>query len=302
MHSLAPYMVRVYNPRAGGKPEDRYCKLNKVGQSDVFYILQSFIESKLDTFHVLEDSKQVYKFSNFSFEKRNRVACGWFQLGHYGVKTDIINVNTGEVDFEKTTENAEIINHFLYFYLPEDYNEGVALLHMFRGNGIKTVFYEMFKEHFQSATGFNLQMHPLAYDKAFKKWEKASAKEIRLIKFSGLTDIADKVSKLGHDEQILTLKPPKRGALGVLKDYFNKDSEQAKAIELLAPLCERVKTVVELNGRKRTFSIGNNPSNPICEIDAPDDLRTRDGNPIYSAIKKWCEEVVKEFSDALYKS
>jgi len=302
MHSLAPYLIRCFNPGLHGRPEDKYAALDKVGNHDTFELLSNFIKSKKEEFHVIDKSKQVYRFDSFNYDATNRVLYGWFQLGSFGIKSDIINVNTGKVDYKKTQENAEIINHFIYFSIPRGYNEGVALLHMFRGNGIKTVFYDLFREYFNTITKFNLQMNPLSYDKALSEWENANAKEIRLIKFSALGDLADSIKKLGHDEQMLTLKPPRKGTLGKLKDYMNKDSEQSKAIEFLTPMCSKIKTVVELNGRKRTFSIGYNASNAICEIEAPEDLELEFGNPKYDAIKSWCSDISKEFSNSLYKS
>ncbi len=302
MHSLAPYLIRCFNPGLPGKPEDKYAALDKVGSHDTFELLTSFIKSKKNDFHVLDKTKQVYRFDRFSYDSDNRILYGWFQLGSFGIKSDIINVKTGKVDYEKTQENAEIINHFVYFSIPRGYNEGVALLHMFRGNGIKTVFYDLFREYFNTVTKFNLQMNPLSYDKALAEWENANAKEIRLIKFSALEDLADNIKKLGHNEQTLTLKPPRKGTLGKLKDYMDKDSEQFKAIEFLTPMCSKVKTVVELNGRKRTFSIGYNASNSICEIEAPENLELEFGNPKFEAIKSWCSDISKEFSKSLYNS
>lgn len=300
MHSLAPYLIRSFNPGLPGKPEDKYARLDRLGSHDAYKILKDFIKSKKSNFHLVDGSKQVYRFHGFQFSDSERIVRGWMQLGSYGYKSQIINVKTGNVDYNKTQENAEIINHFVYFSIPKGRNEGVALLHLFRGGGVKTIFHDMFKKYFNSVTGFNIQMNPLSYDKAFAEWENANAKEIRLMKFEGLKDVEDKLKKLGHDEKVLTLKSPRKSSLGKLKDYFDKKSEQSKAIEFLIPLCAQVKTVVELNGRKRTFSIGRNVSNSICEIDAPDDIETIGGNPTPKAMIEWCEEVADEFSQSLY--
>lgn len=300
MHSLAPYSIRCFNPISKGKPDQNYLALDKVGSFDTFDLLKKFINSKTSDLHILESSKQVYRFENFNFDLEKREIHGWFQLGHYGSKSDIVNVKTGNIDYEKTQENAEIINHFIHFSLPLGKNEGVVLLHMFRGNGIKTVFYDLFREFFLKTTTFNLQMNPLSYDKALSEWENANVKEIRLIKFVALSDIADKIKMLGHDEQILTLKAPRKGILGKFKDYLNSNSDQYEVVEFLSPLCSKVKTVVELNGRKRIFSVGINATNAICEIEAPEDLELEFGNPKYNSILQWCSEISNEFIDSLY--
>jgi hypothetical protein len=300
MHSLSPYLIRCFNPQLSGKNEDKYSVLDKVGQYDTFSLLKNYIESKSEDFSIVEETKQVFRFHQMLIDSDKRIVCGWFQTGHYGIKTDIINISTGKVDFEKAQNNAEIINHFIYFFLPQSFNEGIALLHGLRGNKIKTLFHRLFKEYFKDITKLNFQMNPLSYDKAFKEWQDSNAKEIRLIRFEGFSDIADQIKMLGHEEVEVKLKPPKKSTLGKLKDYFDKDSDQAKAIEVLSPICAQIKTVVELNGKKRTFIVGHSATNSICEIEAPEDLELSHGNPEYNAIKKWCEEISEEFSETMY--
>src|SRR5690606_22671267 len=99
-----------------------------------------------------------------------RIAYGWLELGSYGIRSDIIDVNTGKVDFRKAQNNAEIIRHFSYFFIPVGFNEGLALLHSFRGNGVKTVFLDQFGQYFSTKTQLNLQMNPLSYEKALEQW------------------------------------------------------------------------------------------------------------------------------------
>lgn len=300
MHSLSPYLMRCFNPQLPGKTEDKYAILDKVGQFDTYALLKTYIQSKSDKFYLIEESKQVFRFDSMKFDSDKRLIYGWFQAGHYGTKTDIINISTGDVDFQKAQDNAEIINHFVYFFLPKGFNEGISLLHAYRGNGIKTLFFDLFNKYFSQMTTLTFQMNALSYDKAFNEWMDGNAKEIRLTKFTGLNDLTDQIKKLGHNELELKVLAPRKGSLGKLKDYFNQGSDQAKTVEILNPLCAQVKTLVELSGRKRTFTVGHSPSNTICEIEAPEDLELVDGNPAFDAIKEWCAEVTAEFSNTMY--
>lgn len=300
MHSLSPYLLRCFNSDLPGKPEDRYSVLDKIGQSDAFQLLETYIKSKSQNFVDIEDTKQVFKFSQFKFLAKNRVAYGWLESGSYGIKSDIIDVKTGQVDFEKAQNNAEIIKHFVYFFMPRGFNEAIALLHAYRGSGVKTLFYEQFGPYFNSKTKKHLQMNPLSYDKAFDHWVDGQAKEMRLTKFKGYSDIADQIKGLGHEEQELRLKPPRKGSLGKLKDYFDPSSEQAKAVEVLTPLCAQVKTVIELDGKKRVFRVGSSADHAVCDIEAPDTLSMDGGNPTFDGMAQWCAEIAKEFSEKLY--
>lgn len=298
MDSLSPYMLRCFNPSS--EKENKYFPLDKVGSFDTYHLMKDFIREKKDGHHVIEDSKQVYRFERMHFNDSKRIIYGWFQHGTFGRKSDILNIDSGKVDFEKTQKNAEILNHFIYFSIPNDVDEAVMLLHVCRGIGIKTVFYNLFREFFLEKTKRVIQMNSLSYEKAMSEWANATAKEIRLVKFNGFNDKADAISCLGHNEETLILKPKRRKNFGLFKDLLNKDSESYKAVESLQSSCETVKTVLDLNGRKRVFSVGSNATNAICEIDAPEDLKHIDGNPEYNAMKTWCSEIEKEFSDALY--
>lgn len=300
MHSVSPYSLRCFDASVNGSIEDKYVLLNNIKGHDAFSIIQDFIDEKSQNFTVLEDSKQVYKFHNFTFNPATREIHGWFEVGTFGIKTNIINVQTGNIDYTKIQNNAEIIQHFIHFKLPTGVNEGITLLHSYRNNGIKTLFYEQFGEFFRARTQLTLQMNPLSYQRGLDEWNEAVTKELRLIKFNGLEDKADQLSGLGHEEQILIMKPARNKNLGRLLDYFTPNSEQSNIVELLEDECSTISTVVELNGKRRTFRVGHNAINSICVIDLDDNVGLVDGNPEIVSMFEWCQQITREFTDQMY--
>lgn len=300
MHSLSPYLLRCFNNNLPGKMEDRYSILDQIGQFDAYELLEKYLKLNSKGYLVIEESKQVFRFSQLIFSAQTRTAYGWLESGSYGIKSDIIDVKTGMVDFNKAQDNAEIIKHFVYFFMPRGCNEAIALLHAYRGVGIKTLFSQQFDPYFNGLTNLHLQMKPLSYDKAFDHWLDGQAKEIRLIKFDGFSDLADQIKGLGHEEQELRLKPPRKGALGKLKHFFDPKSEQAKAVEIFTPLCAQVKAVVELDGKTRVFRVGISDDHTVCDIEAPDTLPMDGGNPTFDGMVMWCHEIANEFSEKLY--
>ncbi|MCG8612278.1 MAG: hypothetical protein MI864_17285, partial [Pseudomonadales bacterium] len=140
MHSMSPYVIRCFNPAIeSNKREDKYCVLNKIGQNDLFNILKAFVSSKSENYQIVEHSQQVYKFSDVVYDEKNRHIWGWFQVGTYGIKTDIINIESGDVDFEKAQNNAEILKHYFHIYIPVGFNESICMMHSYRGHGVKTL-------------------------------------------------------------------------------------------------------------------------------------------------------------------
>ncbi len=143
-------------------------------------------------------------------------------------------------------------------------------------------------------------MNPLAYDNAVNAWLDATAKEVRLTKFVGLNDIADQVRLLGHGEQELVIKPPRRGGMGRLRDYLNPNSPHRQAVEIMGDFGSQVKTVVEMDGKRRTFSVGRNRTSALCEIEVEDEVIDGDGVPDLERINAWVKGVIAEFAQTMY--
>lgn len=300
MHAVAPYLFRCFNKSLEGRVEQRYSTLDRLGDYDLFYLLRDFLEANTGAYKIIEESQQVYQFDDLHINEERREIYGWFNVGVYGMKTDIINVATGDVDFEKAKDNAEIIKHYVHYFIPRGFNEAMAFMHSYRGIGVKTLFYTLFSKYFRDMTGLVIQMNPLAYDNAVNAWLDATAKEVKLTKFVGLDDIADQVRLLGHGEQELIIKPPRRGGMGKLRDYLNHGSSHRKAVEFMEGFGAQVKTVVEMDGKRRTFNVGRNRTSALCEIEVEEDIVGDDGVPNFQGINSWVREIVAEYARTMY--
>lgn len=304
LNTISPYTIRCFNPLAKGKKlQDSYSPLGAIGQFDMYKIFKDYISSKGSGYHDIKETKQVYSFAGFKFDDATREIRGVLKAGNYGNRTDIINIKTGNIDFKRLAQNAEVLNHYVRLYVPEKLNEGVALLHNQRNVGIKTLIYDLLRAEFTKVTGRVLQMNPLSYEKAFDEWKKAVAKEIKMVRFSPMGTIEDQVKNLGHDEAEHTyiIKAPRRKDLGAFADYISQGTQERAMVEALAPLCAEVKTVVELNGRKRTFRLGTAQSNQLCEIDVDEaQVTITAGNPQMRELDRWSKVLLNEFLSSIY--
>lgn len=302
MHYISPYTVRCYDPASKApKLEDRYSALGKVGQFDTYIVLKGFIQSLAGQYKIVAKTKQIFRFHDIAFDDAGRQFYGWLQAGTYGLKSDIVNITTGKVDYHKVQENAEMINHYVHFFLPKDFNEGIAILHGYKNIGIKTLLYGLISSEFKKATGRVLQMHPLAYEKAMVEWQNAQAKELRLVRYNGMAHLEDQIAVLGNQEQELVIRASRNKTLGRLGDYFNKGSDQLAAVEVLSPLCSEVKTVVEMGGRRRTFRVGASSTNQVCEVELDEnEVPVIAGNPEPLSMHKWCRKLLQDFVDSVY--
>jgi hypothetical protein len=304
LNTISPYTIRCFNPLLKGKKvEDSYSPLGAIGQFDMYDIFKAYIKAKGTGYHVIQTTQQIYALASFNFDDAKRVIRGVVRAGSYGSRTDIVNIKTGKIDFKRLEENAEVINHYVRFFVPAELNEGVVLLHNQKNVGVKTLVYDLLREEFTRVTGRVLQMNPLSYEKAFEEWKKATTKEIKLVRFSGMNTIEDQIKKMGHDEaeHVYIIKASRSNNLGTLVDYLTPGTEQNATVEILAPLCAEVKTVVEMNGRKRTFRLGSSQNSQVCEVDVDEsEVTVTAGNPDMKEFDAWCKKIMNEFLSTMY--
>ncbi|OCG77934.1 hypothetical protein [Gilliamella sp. Occ4-3] len=298
MYSISPYLFRSYNKNIMGPQGRHYSRLDDISGYDLFTLLDDFIK-KYASYEINDNTKQVYRFENVFIDQGSRTISVWFVVGTYGIKTDIIDIDTGLVNFRKAENNAEMIKYYMHFFIPVGFDEAIVLTSNYRSSGVKTLFYSLFSKYFSSKTKQKLQMNTLSYDKAFNSWLDARMTEIRCTKFNGCKDITDQLTLLGHQEQELVIKPQKNKSLGRLRDFIGK-GDKLEAIEVLFETSAVIKSVVELDGKKRTFRIGEKATNVLCEIELDDTVVMTNGVPVFSSMQKWSEEIVKEYAQRMY--
>ena len=315
MHSLTPYLLRVYDPLREVTIKKKTKKganalLHDIYGKDLFQIFLDFMTAHKNTFIKTVDEKRrkVYKFHDVKVIDKERIIYGWFLEGEYGLEKELINIDSSDVEFVRKIENAEITRHFFYIKLPQPQAHGLVLLHNFNCNGVKTTFHDEFLAFSKPLIKLTVSMTPLSYDGAMKAWANSVAKEIRLNRFVPQDDINDTLKELGYKEQpnaVLVLKPElKGGNFGKLSELAyklktDKPSKKLQAVELLMENCSEIKTVFELNGKKRTFKIGNGISNVLCEVLCPKELE-ENHLPTLDELKSWAFEVADEFSSDIY--
>lgn len=295
MYSLAPYFIRCYNKNNESKNvEQRYDFLNRIGQYDLFSLLEKFISLHKD-FEKIDDSKETYKFHHVTSKPKERVISGWMSLGHYGIKNDIINTDDNQLAFSKEENHADVKNYYFRFYIPLESRKGICLLYAYKKDGIKSVFQAEFSKFFTAKTNKNIQINPLTYDKAVLPWLEAETKEIRVIGFTAPKSIEDSISSLGDIDREYLLKPKKNGTFGKFKNFRNKGSGQGKLIEMLSDESTQIKVKVVMEGGTKTFSVGKSERSTMCQIEIDlDKVKVIAGNPEFDSLDSWASDLIKD--------
>lgn len=300
MHTVTPYSIRCFNPDAKNVKQKHFA-LSDIKGNDLFLLLNGFFKSIAGAYHPVDDEKAVYSCRSVDSNESTREIWGYFCVGHYGVNSDIISVNNGEVVFNKGEENADVFKYYFRFSLPSGSDEGVCLFHAYRGDGFKTIFLTMFNKYFKNKTGLPVIMNTLSDENLIKKWAQGEVKELKVVRFKPAPDIVDRLKGFGHIESEYVVRPQRRKILGRFSDFTTNGSEQAKIVEFLEQDAEEVKVTVSLGGQKRTLRVGKNANNRLCQVDV--DLKIVQlvgGIPSIDSMNPWASILLQDFMGKIY--
>lgn len=304
-HTIAPYTIRCFNKEMRKDESNKYFLLNSIAGRDLYTVFKKFIQLHSTQLIKKDVDKRAYKFEEITYNDKDREIYGWMRHGIYGVGTDIVDIDKGSIVYDKKENNAEMISYYFHLFIPYDRNEGICIMHAYRGDGVKTVFFEEFNNFFKRTVNPELTItaRPLAYEAALKDWMLATTKEIKVISYQGVKDKADRIKGFGHTEATLVLKPEKKGThLGRFIDFLTPNTPQIQAVEMLEAEGSQVKTVVQLGNRKRVFRVGSNNDNPICQIDIDESVTLKRGMPELKPLNKWVSTIISEFCSKIYPS
>lgn len=299
-HALSSYSIRCLNPDDKDGRKRNNHRLDNICERDLYALLTSFIQSRVE-FKKVESKKQVYKFDEVHFDKVNRVISGWMHYGKYGVRSEIININSNKKEFDKQTQNADMSKFFFQFWIPFG-TDGISLFHTIKKDGVKSIFHSEFQEYFTRVIpGRVLQLNSLTYEKALQKWVNASITEIKALRFKGHTDIADVPTSFGGHHIDYVIRPHKNSRLGKLSSILSESTDEAALVEELDELSDDIVVSLELDGiKKKKLRIGRNSRKALCEIVLTEDVELIDGMPTLSSLRKFSNGILLEFIDKLH--
>lgn len=298
-HAVSAYSIRCHNKDAGRGNDESYHILNKLGAYDLFSLVESFALGRKG-YRQIDKSKQVYKIKLKKVDKSKRVISGWIEYGHYGMESNIINITNNETEFEKKTENADILRYFFLFWIPKNARDGVALFHTIRSDGVKSIFHKEFGEYLNNYITRSIQMNSLSFDKVLQEWANADTKEIVALRLNTPSDIADIPGKLGNIHTSFSIKPQKNNTLGKFGRFLKGGSSEANLVEELDAISSDVKVVLSLDGRIRSFRIGKKSRRGSTEVVVPEEVVLNGGIPEYESMYTWAMSVLDDFRTRVY--
>lgn len=257
----------------------------KIPESVDYY--KKYYGSKDNSLIIVEENDRVY----ISFT----IICG-----AYGLKSNITDINTNEIVYERKINNADVKDFRIMFAFEKDsknlfVKKGVVLFQVIGSYGIKTLTIEKFK----SFLSHNFNIMPFFYTistrAAFEKLINAgNFKKINLIKNQVDAELSNAFGvNLGKEVKTYAITKVKEKKKFI--DKILELAESNKEVYEIDDNYDDITVMVDINGRTKTTSIKDIRSLYIVE-QLPNDVLDIDGELI---IPKINQEMVNHANDYL---
>lgn len=191
---------------------DDFCKKNIESYND---------EKKQKLFCVKKNSLKKQEFDTYN-------CCSFIvKSGNYGIEADMTNINTNEVSYHKSKDDADMKEFICLFYVPKDIdsevNKGIIVFESIGSYGVKVITCDVLKKFF-SSIGITLDIKSVSPDAFFEKLMKD--KKIRNITFitnNISNNIADNILSVSGKEKRTIMNPKfPEDSIRQLKEWFHK--------------------------------------------------------------------------------
>ena len=159
------FSLSCYSIRGGirDNDSDAYLRLDRFGGSQhlLGVFVQYLAERRALHYSVKGGNQRVLLIRRF--ENQDELVRGIVETGEFGYEADLRDVETTNLTYKRTTNDAEMMPfYFLAYHFPFNLDEGVLILQRRAQYGIRTVFLQDFADYFrQHYPGIAVEINPL---------------------------------------------------------------------------------------------------------------------------------------------
>lgn len=273
MFSIAPYRVSVV--QNGGQTVPLWNPARTNGLAPWFYnALRGLLGNVVEV--------SALSRSRVHSVKRNAdssVICGIFQTGENGFTSELVDTETGLVNHNRLTSEAEFIPFFFMLAVPHGSDFGILALQKFKSMGIRDALATPLIRQFDADhPGRRLRVNRLVPAAlAQQLLNEASIKGIRLVSYP---DAVDPTATLGGGYQERThsiemvFRPHRQGSfpIGNIVSVLTGHRPASQLFEVNGFDYEKVKVELEINGKRRVLDLGR-PDVVTPNVDITEDLQ-----------------------------
>ena len=271
---------------------------------DLYSAFIKYLEQRDERHFNDPEQNKVFRVTKWLVEEN--LVKGIIEIGDYGMSAELVDVESSNKTYQKSTTEAEMTPHYFLAYLPPDFDRGIMILQKNSGRGIQTALFADFKKQARTYDPKG-KVHftplvPKNYIEELKKNGRFT--KIRFIKNELPDNITNAYKRDTYEEpekveglSEFTIQPRKNGTLPqrildwALEAITDK-SRVSNMAEVIGHEYDKVKMEIVMGGRKRTINLDNLDS-LRTDIDITKTIRTDEGgHPEFSSIDSAAGELL----------
>jgi hypothetical protein len=303
--SLASYVIKIQNIDIH-EPEN-LVDFEESGQ-DLLDILERYL-NQLGAGLSVDDENKTALMVRQPLNRNGRVLTGLIESGDFGIATQLRNVITGQVTYNRPVDDAENVPLYFLIWIPEEGQRGILILQKLGILGIKTPLLAELKRRFETEfDSLRLVLNKLTYNRIVRNYlDNGRVTEIRLIQYEAPDDIRalyanrDEALKEVYVEYVVHAKSRKHIRIGDrIRAVLEGRRGANNLVEIAGFQPHKTKLNIEINGKRRTIDMGQTGALSLdfdisdeVEIDAQSNL------PTFDSTDRIANELLEELQQQL---
>lgn len=299
--SMSSIGITVYSVRLQDKELNQSYLLNDIQGRTFLDLINSFSDKHISDYENNEDLEKIFKTEEIEkgvYEVEGvelfRYFLGKIKTGAYGYASEIINSNTGELNYSKDIFDAEVMPFYYMVGIPNgEVENGILILQNHGIYGVKTIFQRYLNDFIKDTNnGYNLiigNIAPRTYVTRFLN--EGILQRIRFLRYDIPQDRSEQlcinngVDSDGYEEYIIHKPIGFLGRKRMELDQFLRGQRLVNnIIEIEDFEYDNIKLDFKLGRRNKTINL-KNIDNIIINEDITDLVDLLEGHPTKESIK-----------------
>lgn len=291
---LTTYGINVRNT------DNQNIELHNINGISLIEIINNAAQMNLNEYLNDAESENIFTFeqietaiiNNEHNQEIYRILYVRVKTGEYGIESEIVNSNTGEVTYNRSPEEADVMPFGCCIIVPSgEYVSGVILFQSIGRYGITTVMRKKIDDYLKAIdNSLRLVIDPIlprAYANRF--FQEGLLKTVRMIRYRIPDDDSDRYGvDRGVDdiiEERVIRKPAGfiRNKTTEIQEWFAGDRAYEEIVQIEGFEIDDLKFEFKMGRRIKTISL-RNIDNLIVSEDVTDEVDIENGHPTFESL------------------
>ena len=295
--------------------EDEKMELHNIEDYKVLQYLYDSIESDKDYYFKESKTEKAYCFDQIEIQvERNiddreqySVVYGTIKSGNYGERTEIINVETGNVEHNKVDNEADVLPYgFAIAVAAGEMNQGIVVVQSFAGINIKKILHQRIDAYMERiGNEYRVEMKPIVPQQVLDNYfEGGVLKSVRFIQNVVPVEESERFG-LNRNVRNMSKEVKFKNPVGFLvnnrlridmwrRGQIGFDS----VVEIDDFEYDELKLDFKFGSSTKTIKMSD-IENLKLSIDITDEVRTQGGIPVFNNLKLEMKDVIYRYLEIM---